>query len=175
MKLHDILLNNQTDIINEAFAALERSHLKHYKSSSADENWQRLAKLFDLTLNGVKTKSLVDMITYSEKIAKERFELGFDLHEVHSAYNVLEETIWNTIIKEIDPSELAESLGLVSTVLGKGKESLALAYVSLASKQKAKSLNLTQLLKDCNCGVYFENSIHRCSQNSYRFTASSYH
>jgi hypothetical protein len=36
---------------------------------------------------------------------------------------------------------------LISTVLGTGKESLALAYVSLASKQKAKSLNLTQLFK----------------------------
>lgn len=147
MKLQDILINNQTDIINEAFYSLQRSPLKHYNSSNADENWQRLAKLFDLTLNGVKTKSLMDMITYSEKIAKERYESGFDLHEVHSAYNVLEETIWKVIIKEIDSAELAESLGLISTVLGTGKESLALAYVSLASKQKVKSLNLTQLFK----------------------------
>jgi len=147
MKLHEILVNNQTDIINEAFTSLQRSHLKHYDTSRADENWQRLAKLFDLTLNGVKTKSLVDMVMYSEKIAKERYESGFDLHEVHSAYNALEETIWKAIIKEIDSADLAESLGLISTVLGTGKEALALAYVSLASKQKVKSLNLTQLFK----------------------------
>lgn len=147
MKLDEILVNNQTDIINEAFYSLQRSHLKHYDSSQADENWQRLAKLFDLTFNGVKSKSLVEMVTYSEKIAKERYESGFDLHEVHSAYNVLEETIWKAIIKEIDSADLAESLGLISTVLGTGKEALALAYVSLASKQKVKSLNLTQLFK----------------------------
>jgi len=42
---------------------------------------------------------------------------------------------------------LAEALGLISTILGTGKESLALAYVGLASKQKTKSLNLTQLFK----------------------------
>jgi len=147
MKLQEILVNNQTDIINEAFYSLERSHLKHYDSSRADENWQRLAKLFDLTMNGIITKSLVEMVNYSEKIAKERFESGFDLHEVHTAYNVLEEALWKSIIKEIDSSEMAESLGLISTVLGTGKESLALAYVSLASKQKVKSLNLTQLFK----------------------------
>jgi len=147
MKLQEILVNNQTDIINEAFYSLERSHLKHYDSSRADENWQRLAKLFDLTMNGIITKSLVEMVNYSEKIAKERFESGFDLHEVHTAYNVLEEALWKSIIKEIDSSEMAESLGLISTVLGTGKESLALAYVTLASKQKAKSLNLTQLFK----------------------------
>jgi len=147
MKLNDILINNQTDIINEAFSSLERSHLKHYNTSRADENWQRLAKLFDLTLNGVKTKSLVEMVNYSEKVAKERYESGFDLHEVHTAYNVLEESIWKAIIKEVDSTELAESLGLIGTVLGTGKEALAIAYVSLASKQKVKSLNLTQLFK----------------------------
>jgi len=147
MKLDEILISNQADIINEAFTSLQRSHLRHYDTSRADENWQRLAKLFDLTLNGVKTRSLVEMVTYSEKIAKERYESGFDLHEVHAAYNVLEESIWRTIIKEIDSSELAESLGLIGTVLGTGKEALAIAYVSLASKQKVKSLNLTQLFK----------------------------
>lgn len=147
MKLQEILVNYQTDIINEAFMSLQRSHLKHYDSSQADENWQRLAKLFDLTVNGVKTKSLVEMVAYSENIAKERHESGFDLHEVHTAYNVLEESIWKAIIKEVDQAELAESLGLISTVLGTGKESLALAYVSLSGKQRVNSLNLSQLFR----------------------------
>ncbi len=147
MKLQEILVNNQTDIINEAFYSLERSHLKHYDTSRADENWQRLAKLFDLTLTGVKSKSLLDMVTYSEKIAKERYESGFDLHEVHTAYNVLEESIWKAIIKEVNQDELAESLGLISTVLGTGKESLAIAYVSLSGKQRVNSLNLSQLFR----------------------------
>jgi hypothetical protein len=147
MKLDEILVNNQTDIINEAFTSLERSHLRHYNTSRADENWQRLAKLFDLTLNGVKTRSLVEMVTYSDKIAKERFESGFDLHEVHTAYNVLEESIWKAIIKEVDQTDLAESLGLISTVLGTGKESLAIAYVSLSGKQRVNSLNLSQLFR----------------------------
>jgi hypothetical protein len=98
-------------------------------------------------LNGVKSKSLVDMVTYSEKIAKERYESGFDLHEVHTAYNVLEESIWKAIIKEVDSTELAESLGLISTVLGTGKESLAIAFVSLSGKQRVKSLNISQMLQ----------------------------
>jgi len=147
MKLHEILVNNQTEIINEAFTSLQRSHLKHYDTSRADENWQRLAKLFDLTLNGVKSRNLVEMVIYSEKIAKERYESGFDLHEVHTAYNVLEESIWKAIIKEVDSADLAESLGLISTVLGTGKESLAIAYVSLSGTQRVKSLNLSQLFR----------------------------
>lgn len=147
MELDKILLDNQTEIINEAFDSLQRSKLKHYNSSRADENWQRLATLFDLTLKAVKTKSLTEMVNYSEKVAKERYESGFDLHEVHAAYNVLEEAIWKMIIKESDQSELAEYLGLVGTVLGTGKESLAVCYVSLAGSKKVKSLNLSELFR----------------------------
>jgi hypothetical protein len=55
--------------------------------------------------------------------------------------------MWKKVINEIESTKIAEALGLISTILGTGKESLALAYVALASKRKAKSLNLTQLFK----------------------------
>jgi urease accessory protein UreF len=147
MNLEELLNNNQTEIINAAFYSLERSHLKHYDSSAADENWKRLATLFDLTSKCIKIQNLIDMIEYSEKIANERYKSGFDLIEVYTAYNVLEEEIWKATIKETEKVELAESLGLVSTVLGKGKETLAATYVSLSSKSKIRTLDLSQLFK----------------------------
>jgi hypothetical protein len=147
MTTEELLKNNQTEIITAAFYSLERSHLKHYDTSASSENWQRLAKLFDLTLNCIKSKSLVDIVEYSDNIAEERFKSGFDLIEVYTAYNVLEEEIWKTIIKQGEKINLTESLGLVSTVIGKGKETLAVTYVSLAGKSKIKSLDLSQLFK----------------------------
>jgi len=36
-------------------------------------------------------------------------------------------------------------LGLIRTVLGAGKEELALSYVALASKTRTQTLNLTEL------------------------------
>jgi hypothetical protein len=64
---------------------------------------------------------------------------------VQTAYNVLEEAIWLRILKDLQPAQYAEALGLVSTVLGAGKDALARTYVSLASKAKAPSLNLQSL------------------------------
>ncbi len=64
------------------------------------------------------------------------------MYEVHSAFNVLEQELWNRTIKNSRPEILGESLGYISTVLGAGKESLALAYVSLASKHRTETLNL---------------------------------
>ena len=49
------------------------------------------------------------------------------------------------IIDNFEPSGLGKALGLVSTVVGEGKESLAITYVSLSGKNKTKNLNLSEL------------------------------
>lgn len=145
MQLSSLLEKNKTEIIKEAVDSLQRAHLKSYSRSDEEENKRKLEKLFGLTNQCVMNENLFPMTEYSEKIARERFESGFDLHEVHKAFNVLEETIWKKIISDIEPAELGKALGLVSTVLGAGKESLALTYVSLASKTKSKTLDLSAL------------------------------
>jgi hypothetical protein len=104
-----------------------------------------LKALYALSARAVKEKNLGPMIAHAETIARERFEAGFDLSEVQTAFNVLEEAIWMHILKNLPPDELAEALGLVSTVLGAGKDMLARTYVTLASKTKAPSLNLHSL------------------------------
>ncbi len=145
MQLSSFLEKHKSEIITESTDNLQRAHLKSYSHSGEGQNKQRLEKLFELTTQSVRSENLLPITEYSEKIAKERFESGFDLHEVHKAFNVLEETIWKKIISEVEPAELGKALGLVSTVLGAGKESLALTYVTLASKTKSKSLDLSAL------------------------------
>jgi hypothetical protein len=93
----------------------------------------------------VKEKNLGPMIAHVETVARDRFEAGFGFWEVQTAFNVLEEAIWTRILKELPPADYAEALGLISTVLGTGKDTLARRYVSLASKTKAPSLNLHSL------------------------------
>jgi hypothetical protein len=46
---------------------------------------------------------------------------------------------------ELDPPEFVRAIGLISTVLGIGKDTLARAYFALASKAKAPSLDLKAL------------------------------
>ena len=43
------------------------------------------------------------------------------------------------------PEELAEAIGLLSTVVGFGKDAVTRKYVSLASKQHVTSLDLSEL------------------------------
>ena len=145
MKLSDLLQEQMSDILSECTDAMARAHLKHYESAGGEHTHQRLKALYVLTVRGVKERNLGPMIAHVDSIAQERFTSGFDLWEVQTAFNVLEEAIWRRVLKHIPPEELAESLGLVSTVLGVGKDTLARRYVSLATKTKAPSLNLQSL------------------------------
>lgn len=148
MKLPELLGKSRDEIINTALTTLSRAHLQHYDSSTDQQNRVRFTMLYDLTVESITTLNLVPVIDYAHKVARERYQAGFDLQEVQTAFNVLEELIWKKITSNLDPQDYAEALGLVSTVLGTGKQALAVEYVSLAGKNKAvASLDLKALFK----------------------------
>ena len=142
MTIVEFLQNHAGDILAEAYQAISRAQLKSYKTIGAEQIKQRLQALYDLVVQGVHERNLAPMRVFARAVAIERFESGFDLWEVQTAFNVLEEAIWMRILKELWPSQFAEALGLVSTILGAGKDTLARTYIGLASKTHAPSLNV---------------------------------
>ncbi len=77
----------------------------------------------------------------------DRFGAGFGIGEVQTAFNVLEESMWHHVVAGVPNDDMAESLGLLTTVLGVGKDALARAYVSLASHEHVSSLDLRALFQ----------------------------
>lgn len=147
MNLMELLDKEGEQIVNEATTALSRSDLAHYKEAGDAVGHDRLAELFRLTLAGIRDRNLVPVMDYMAQVADDRFHAGYAIREVQIAINVLEEAIWNHIVRDVPPGDLAEALGLVSTVLGAAKDSLARAYVSLAARTKAPSLDLSALFE----------------------------
>ena len=145
MIIHEVLHDHAGEIISEAEAALSRARLSHYEKAGEDHNRQKLKALYVLVVRAIAEKNLGPMLSHAEAIARERFEAGFDLSEVQTAFNVLEEATWKFIMKSFPPAEYGDAIGLVSTVLGAGKDMLARTYVTLASKTRAPSLDLRSL------------------------------
>jgi len=145
MNLTELLQERSNLIIDAACEAMGRSHVKSYEKEGLEHTHQKIKALYVLTVRAVKEKNLGPMIAHADSIARDRFTAGYDLWEVQTAFNVLEEAIWRHVLRDIHPMEIGEALGLVSTVLGAGKDALARRYVSLASKTKAPSLNLQSI------------------------------
>jgi hypothetical protein len=147
MELIAVLEKARDEILEGAAEALERSHLGHYQASGPDELRHRLAALFDIVVECLRTRRLDLVVKYAEQIAEARFSSGFGIGEVQTAFNVLEESMWHHIVAGVTNEELAESLGLLTTVLGVGKDALARTYVSLASHEHVSSLDLRALFE----------------------------
>jgi hypothetical protein len=145
MELSKLLHERMNEIISEAEASLSRSHLTHYEKEDAEHNRQKLKALYVLAVRAIAEKNLGPMLAYAETVARERYEASFDLSEVQTAFNVLEEAAWRFVVKNLPPVEYGEAIGMISTVLGAGKDMLARTYVMLASKSKAPSFDLRSI------------------------------
>lgn len=147
MELIAVLEGARDQILDEATDAVARSHLGHYQATGQAETRHRLEGLFDIVVGCLDNRRLDQVTRYADQIAEERFAAGFGISEVQTAFNVLEEAMWHHIVSGVPTSELAESLGLLTTVLGVGKDNLARTYVSLASHEHVSSLDLRALFQ----------------------------
>ena len=135
------------EIIEGAMTALSKRHLEHYQRLGREAAVGKLRALLDLVIDGAGTRDLVPILAYAEKIGNERYRSGFDFVEVQSAFNLLEESIWQSMLAGYPPAEQGAALGIVATLFGAAKDKLASTYLSLVTETHVPSLDLASLFK----------------------------
>ena len=131
MNLIELLESKAEEILTGAADAMQRCGMKHYDADPPEQIRKKLTMLYHLTERGVNEKNLFPMVSYVEKMAEERFNSGFDLQEVQTAINVLEEYMWKQIIGDLPAGAQAEALRIISSILGSAKDAIARKYVDL--------------------------------------------
>ena len=145
MDLDALLVETRHEVLDEVCTALRRSHVRHYESAGETVTRDGVAELFDHVVAAIRSRELGPLSRYAERMATERFDQGFEISEVQTAFNALEESMWRRVVDAVPPAVLVEAVGLLSTVLGYGKDVLARTYVSLASQRHVPSLDLSAL------------------------------
>jgi hypothetical protein len=146
MKLIALIKNHRQELAENALRSLCSARLRPYDLNSPEENRNRFLTLIDLLIHSLEIRSQEPMRAYARMIAHHRYESGYGLHDVFTAFNVLEEQAWHCLLDQIDADELGRSLALLATVIGAGKESLSLAYVEFASQRHAPCIDTQELL-----------------------------
>jgi len=147
MELLFLIREGRVPILAQSEEILGRFHLTHYEDAGAATLRERLERLFDVTVRCLESRNLTPILTHAQTVARERYHAGFDLFEVQTAFNTLEQVIWREIIEKMEPVDYARALGSLGTVLGAGKDSLARTYVECATETKVTSLDLTHLFQ----------------------------
>jgi hypothetical protein len=134
-------------IVEIATEALGRTSASRYVAAGPDVRQRRHELLLDHAIEALNGRDLRPVIGYAEQIAEERFKAGYDLSEVQVAFNALEEAAWVRVFARLEPSQYAEALGLIGTVLGAAKDALARRYVHLATDKQAPVIDHRALFR----------------------------
>lgn len=136
-------LESRTDVIvKTADNTIARRHLQHYEDSTPGVVTSRVATLLSLAIKSLRERRLDAMERYMANVADERHNDGFELREVQSAINAIEEAIWKLVMQERNPAVQVEDLGLVGMVFGAAKDALAQKYASYAGARVALTMDI---------------------------------
>jgi hypothetical protein len=134
MTLLEMLYNKPDLILLDALESLEKIHLIHYGNLKPELIRFRLSKLLEAFVKSVETSSIDEMTNFISKISDERYELGFELYEVQTVINILEESLWKKILIFVDEDKQISAMKQVSDILSKGKERLVNEYANISKK-----------------------------------------
>ena len=130
MTFTELLKTNPDKILFDATEFLVRSNLEHYNRLNPERVRARLARLYFITRECVELNSNDPIKKYIEDVAKERFESGYELYEVQTAINILEECLWKNIVDRVNINEQVSGLFRSHEILCAAKGTLAKSYVT---------------------------------------------
>ena len=126
MRIEDLLRDEATAILDEAAPTVER--LEHYHRDGADETRRRVESLYRHVVRAVAACDLDGLAGHAARVARARFEAGFDVAEVRAAFVALEEAIARRAAALPN-----EERALVATALAHARNELWKAFTALAS------------------------------------------
>jgi len=145
MDVYTVLKEMTTEILDSAEHVLRTAHFTHYENWGDQLTRASLGDLYEHIMISLHHRDLAHIIRHCEKLAAERFTAGFELVEVQTTFNALEQTMWQHWVKAAPAQEVAEGVGMLSAVLGAGKDAAARTYVRLASRRHAPAIDVNAL------------------------------
>ncbi|HUJ64402.1 MAG TPA: hypothetical protein VLX59_02625, partial [Acidimicrobiales bacterium] len=142
-------------IVDDAVDALPLLQLPHYERLDTEAFRERVRVLYGLILECLDHGTLEPISRHGEVIAEERLASGFDLGEVQTAFNLLEEAVWQVAIAHLPAHRHASARSRIDRVLAAGKDGLARGWVATtAGKTTARSNELLATLVESMASMH---------------------
>ena len=141
MEIQKQLRGEETAIVDEAWRAV--AGLEHYRRDGQDPGRARLAALYRHVTRAVSSLDLDGLRAHAGRIARLRFEAGYEQAEVLAAFSALEDAVWRHAATQLPEAERGWGLGLVGTAFANARSAVAQTFDTLAPRAHAPFLDLT--------------------------------
>ncbi len=150
MKIEELLRDDEPAILDEAVRTT--ALLTHYRRDGEEATRRRVQALYRAVARAVSARDLDELLAHAGRIARERFQGGFEQAEVEAAFATLEEAIERRAVARMPKEELAWGLGLVATALGHARVELGRTFASLAHGSRLGAVDLTSVFRRSDAG-----------------------
>ena len=133
MTLLELCYYKRDVILEDSVKKLEKAQLEHYKLLTTEQIKRKMLNLFHMLVKSIEVNSSEEMMEYMDKVSDKRHEAGYELQEVQSAINMLEEIMWEKVSKFVDDDLQISAIKQVTRLLSKAKIELADEYSLLKS------------------------------------------
>ena len=89
----------KTELIETAANRLQKLDSSHYEMIDYESHLEREEAFLNALLQGLREDPPVSLITFVEQLTAQRLEEGYSLEEFQEAFNIVEETLWDTLVK----------------------------------------------------------------------------
>jgi hypothetical protein len=128
-------------------AALLAEDVPHYRGASRLVLRDRCDRLVAAFVGSARRGGSASFESYVRSIVEERVAEGFALREVQHALSALESRLWPIVVEAGgDTATVVRRLALVTGIVGRGKDELAMAFLDHKEKAEAELATLSQKL-----------------------------
>jgi len=138
-----VLASAEDRVIDEAVTVLAQRDQALHHPAGPDGRRREVRQLFRLVLRCVRAGRAGPIGKPCEQIAAHCYAAGIDLSEEQEAFNVLAEVLWPHLAGALAGEQLVEALGLLSAIVGAGKDAMARTYVALATGDRDRQGELS--------------------------------
>ena len=150
MQIEDLLRDDEPAILDEAVRTT--ALLSHYRRDGEEATRRRVQALYRAVARAVRARDLDELLLHAARVARERFQGGFEQAEVEAAFATLEEAIERRALARMPKEELAWGLGLVATALGHARTELGRTFASLQHGSRLGAVDLTSVFHRSDAG-----------------------
>lgn len=133
--LYRVLLDRETDMVNEVHRQLIHSTSGHYEEMPWDLLLHRVESLtayFMVALHETPDR----FVDYVAEMAEARIGEGFRLAETLTAMRILEDQVWLIIVEDVPLPGRTAALAKITDIIGAAKHRLASVYLEHAHAEE---------------------------------------
>jgi len=142
-RLSEALREEAVPIADELFGALHSAQTPHYRGAGEELLRRRCHDLVIAFVESCDGEPAV-FSEHVRRVTQERIAEGYYLQEMQRALSVLEAAAWHVTIDRSNIADLVHHLTVVTSVIGRAKDELAVAFLDDATRTREKLRRLSE-------------------------------